>query len=76
MHVEIFENLKKAVTEYDAEGARNWARRATEENIDPIEAIDVLTQAIRQIGEAFGRGNKQRFKLHMCPGRGLSSRCL
>lgn len=53
---EFLENLKKAVEEYDADGAASWARKAIEAKIDPIEAVDALTEAVRGIGNAFGRG--------------------
>ena len=53
---EILENLKKAVIGYDTEGAASWARKAIEEKIDPIEAANALTEAIKEIGDAFGRG--------------------
>lgn len=56
MNEEILENLKKAVTEFDAEGAEKWAKKAVEKGVDPIEAADSLTQGIRQIGEGFGKG--------------------
>ena len=53
---EVLENLKKAVIEYDNTGAASWARKAIDEGIDPIKALDALTEAIRQIGEGYGRG--------------------
>ena len=56
MQAEIFEGLQKAVIEYDVEAASSWARRAVEEKSDPIKALDALTQAIRQVGDGFGRG--------------------
>jgi len=56
MEVEILENLKKAVREYDGEGVASWAKRAVQENVDPIKALNVLTEAIRQVGDGFGRG--------------------
>lgn len=56
MNEEILENLKKAVTEFDAEGGEKWAKKAVEKGVDPIEAADALTQGIRQIGEGFGKG--------------------
>lgn len=52
----ILENLKKAVIGYDREGAADWARKAVQEKIDPIKALDVMTVAIRQIGDGFGKG--------------------
>ena len=56
MAVEILENLKKAVTEYDVAGAASWAKEAVARQIDPLKAMDALTAGIRQIGDAFGRG--------------------
>ena len=53
---EVLENLKKAVVEYDNAGAASWARKAIDEGIDPVKALDALTEAIRQIGEGYGRG--------------------
>lgn len=52
----IFENLKKAIVDYDIDGAASWARKALEERLDPIEALTAITQAIRGVGDAFGRG--------------------
>ena len=56
MESEILEGLKRAVLEYDGEGAADWARKAVEEKMDPLEALDALTGAIRQVGEGFGKG--------------------
>ena len=56
MAVDILENLKKTILEYDAEGAANWARKAVDEKVDPIEALDTLTVAVRQVGDGFSRG--------------------
>jgi corrinoid protein of di/trimethylamine methyltransferase len=53
---EILENLKKSIVDYDAYGAASWARKAIEEKIDPIEAVNALTEAVRGVGNAFGRG--------------------
>jgi len=53
---EILENLKITIAEYDTEQAADLARKAVAENIDPIEAIDALITAIREVGDGFGRG--------------------
>lgn len=53
----ILENLQKAITEYDREGAADWARKAVQEKIDPTKALDIMTVAIRKIGDAFGTGD-------------------
>ena len=56
MGIEVLENLKKAIVEYDGEGAAHFAKKAVREQIDPIEALDVMTVAIRQVGDGFGKG--------------------
>jgi corrinoid protein of di/trimethylamine methyltransferase len=56
MIVETLENLKRAVIECDAKAAASWARKAVEAKIDPIKAANALTEAIRQVGDRFGRG--------------------
>jgi len=53
---EILENLRRAVLEYDSKGAVSWARKAVEEKIAPLKALDVLTEAIREVGDGFGKG--------------------
>lgn len=57
MEAEILRNLRKAVLEYNSENAASWARKAIDENIDPITVMDVLIDAIRQVGEGFGQGD-------------------
>jgi corrinoid protein of di/trimethylamine methyltransferase len=52
----ILENLRKAVIDYDAQSAAESARQAVAEGVDPLEALDALTEAIRDIGDLFGRG--------------------
>jgi corrinoid protein of di/trimethylamine methyltransferase len=56
MTIEVIENLRRAVMEYDAEGAASWARKAVMEKIAPVEALEALTSAIRQVGDRFGKG--------------------
>ena len=56
MELESLDNLKKAVMEYDREEAASCARKVLEENIDPIAAMDAMTDVIRQIGDLFGKG--------------------
>lgn len=52
----ILENLGRAVKDYDVQGAAQWANNAVEEGIDPLLALDSLTEAIREVGDAFGAG--------------------
>lgn len=56
METEVLENLKKSIIECDREGAASWARKAVEQKVDPIKAMNALTEAIRQVGDAFGEG--------------------
>jgi corrinoid protein of di/trimethylamine methyltransferase len=56
MQQEIIENLKKAILEYDVEGAARWAKQAVQEKIDPSIALEAMTEAIRQVGDGFSRG--------------------
>jgi len=53
---ETLEGLKKAIKEYDNEKAESLAKKVVEEKMDPIKALDAMTVAIREIGDAFGRG--------------------
>jgi len=53
---DILGNLKKAIIEYDPDSAADWARKAVDEQIDPLKIFDVLTTSLRQVGDAFGRG--------------------
>jgi methanogenic corrinoid protein MtbC1 len=50
------EQLKMAVLEYDREKAASLARKAIEEGVSPIEGLAALTDAIRQVGEGYTRG--------------------
>jgi len=56
MGIEVLDNLKKAIIEYDSQGAASWARSVVKEGIDPTRALDAMTVAIRQIGDGFSRG--------------------
>ena len=56
MESEILENLRRAVLEYDSKGAVSWARKAVEEKIAPLKALGALTEAIREVGDGFGKG--------------------
>ncbi len=56
MSLEIIENLRRAVIEYDTEAATSWAERAVAEKVEPTQALGALTEAIRQVGDRFGKG--------------------
>lgn len=56
MEKEILENLRGSLKRYDSEGTESWARKAVEEKVDPIKALDSLTDAIREIGDGYEKG--------------------
>lgn len=56
MSTELLEELRKAIMTYNREGAEKWAREAVQGKVDPIKALDVMTEAIRDVGDGFGRG--------------------
>lgn len=53
---QIFRNLKRSVIECDCQAAANWARQVVRKKADPFRALDALTAGIRQVGDAFARG--------------------
>lgn len=48
--------LKDMVLNFDIDNAQDIAKKAIESQVDPIKAAEVLTDAIRDVGERFGRG--------------------
>jgi methylmalonyl-CoA mutase cobalamin-binding domain/chain len=55
MENEIIENLKNSLKSYDKARIIIWAKKAVDENLDPLKAINALTEAIREVGGAFER---------------------
>ncbi len=53
----ILDKLRESVLEYDRDGAVSWATRAMAEGIEPLKALDALTEAIRFVGDGFGKGD-------------------
>jgi trimethylamine corrinoid protein len=51
------EKLKYIVLDFDIDNAEEAAREAISREVDPMEAAKVLTDAIREIGEGFEKGN-------------------
>ena len=49
-------DLAKAVKEFDGNAAEALAGQALEAGTDPKDVLDVLTDAIREVGDAFGAG--------------------
>ena len=57
MPEKVLEDLRKIVLEFDIDNAEAAAKKAVAEGVDPIEAAKTLTDAIREVGDAFGRGD-------------------
>ena len=55
--VTLLQDLEKAILNFEIERAEEIATRAVSEKIDLMEAVTVMTRAIKQIGDAFGRGD-------------------
>lgn len=56
MSGEILDNLQRAITEYDKQAAASWASEALAQGLDPLDTMDAMTAAIRQVGDGFDRG--------------------
>lgn len=56
MGVEMFNDLKTAILSYDAAKAAQLAEQIVAEKLDPLEAFEAMTEAIRYVGEQFGEG--------------------
>jgi methanogenic corrinoid protein MtbC1 len=57
MQNQTLENLKAAVKAYDSTAAETLAIRALDEGIEPLSALGALTESIRDVGDAFGKGD-------------------
>ncbi len=53
---EVLDSLKKAILEYNREEAASLARRIVEEKIELIAALNAMTEAIKQVGDGFAKG--------------------
>lgn len=51
----IFEKLRQGLLTYNADEVEKVARDAVADGIDPLEATNVLTDTIKELGEKFGR---------------------
>ncbi len=53
---EVFDKLKEALLNYDEEATEKVAEEVTNQGLDPIEAIDILATALRELGDKYGEG--------------------
>jgi len=53
---DMMKKLKQAITNYDVEGTASCAEQALIEGLAPIDILKVMTEAIREVGDSFGKG--------------------
>jgi corrinoid protein of di/trimethylamine methyltransferase len=51
--VDVFEKLRKAILNYDSEAVKKAAQEVIADGLDPLQAINTLTETLRQVGEKF-----------------------
>lgn len=56
--MDALSGLMQAVDEYDADAAAEYARLAIAEGIDPVDAFDAMTTAIKAVGDDFETGSR------------------
>jgi methanogenic corrinoid protein MtbC1 len=56
MSTEILGELSKAIMTYDRVESERCARELVQKKMDPLKALEVMTEAIRNVGDGFGRG--------------------
>jgi len=57
MRTNLLDDLQKAIITCAAEDASRLTNRIVKEGIDPLEALDTMTLAIRQVGDGFNKGD-------------------
>ena len=56
MSNELLDSIRKAILKYDRKATADLAHKAIASGIEPIVLVDALTGAMKEIGDAFGRG--------------------
>lgn len=54
--LDILEQLKNSVLNFNIDNAEEIAKKAIQAGIDPLLAANALTEAIKEVGDAFGKG--------------------
>ena len=54
---DFLQQLKDIVLNFDIDNAEQTAKAAIEAKTDPLQAANALTEAIRDVGERFGKGD-------------------
>jgi len=53
--VEIYNQLKQAILDYDTQSAAELARQAVSAGLDPVEGMNAVMETLREVGDAFDR---------------------
>lgn len=56
MKKEIFSDLEKAIIYYDVVTSERLANEIVQNELDLLKATDIMTKAVRNVGELFGKG--------------------
>ncbi len=56
MNLKTLDQLKNAILEYDEVKAAEQAKQSVAANIDPLDILDVITEALTNVGDGFGCG--------------------
>jgi trimethylamine corrinoid protein len=56
MSAAVIEQLKQAITDYDANAAEALAQDALSQGLPPFNVLDAVTEAVRAVGDGFGCG--------------------
>jgi methanogenic corrinoid protein MtbC1 len=51
--MDIFEGLRQSVIEYDANKAASYAQTVVAEGLDPVAAMDAMSEAMQMVGEGY-----------------------
>jgi corrinoid protein of di/trimethylamine methyltransferase len=54
---EIADQLRKAILTYDRTLAIESAKKLISNKVNPLEVVEIMTKAIRLVGDAYGEGN-------------------
>jgi corrinoid protein of di/trimethylamine methyltransferase len=49
----IKDNIRKSLLSYDSKGVQNAVREAMDVGLDPLDAVNVLTSTMREVGDMF-----------------------
>ena len=52
----ILEDLERAILDYDSNTAEKCAKEAIDAGLDPIRALDAITNGLKQVGDEYERG--------------------